>query len=155
MRVPRRLKRRLGDRLVLIGPRPHPDAIKEIAGASVLLAPLSLERSQGQGLSSKLFEYLGAGRPVIVINPTEADREVFSSVPGLEMLCSPSDAEVEDAIRRALVTDVNVLGSQRQFVAGHFRRDHQVARLAAMLDSLLADAERSGDWPAAAGSVHG
>jgi glycosyltransferase involved in cell wall biosynthesis len=54
------------------------------------------------------------------------------------MLFEPSAAEIESAVLRALATGADVATSQREFAAG-FRRDHQTARLAAMLDALVSD----------------
>lgn len=61
----------LGDQLVDLGYRDHQTAVREQLGASVLLLPLRQEPEYRATLPGKLFEYLGARRPVLGIGQTD------------------------------------------------------------------------------------
>lgn len=61
----------LSDRLTDLGYRDHRTAVGEQLGASVLLLPLREEPEYRATLPGKLFEYLGARRPVLGIGQTD------------------------------------------------------------------------------------
>ena len=61
----------LGANLVDLGYRDHQTAVREQLGASVLLLPLRQEPEYRATLPGKLFEYLGARRPVLGIGQTD------------------------------------------------------------------------------------
>ena len=61
----------LGANLVELGYRDHQTAVREQLGASVLLLPLRQEPEYRATLPGKLFEYLGARRPVLGIGQTD------------------------------------------------------------------------------------
>ena len=61
----------LSDQLVDLGYRDHRTAVREQLGASVLLLPLREEPEYRATLPGKLFEYLGARRPVLGIGQTD------------------------------------------------------------------------------------
>jgi hypothetical protein len=46
-------------------------------------------------LSSKLFEYLSVGKPIVVINPTASDQRFLRSFQGVSVLNSPGANELE------------------------------------------------------------
>lgn len=129
----------LGERLVLTGPKAHPEALREIAGADVLIAPLSVERAKVHGLSSKLFEYAAAPCPIILINPSAADAELAAELSGVVVLHSPDMERVQGAVRAAL--DIPAVAIQRRHthINAMYRRDRQVEKLATVLDQLVGD----------------
>ena len=61
----------LSDNLVLLGPLPHADAVREQRSASLLLLPLRNDPQYAPILPGKLFEYLAARRPVLGIGQEE------------------------------------------------------------------------------------
>ena len=61
----------LGDNLTDLGYVNHDTAIKEQCGASILILPLRKEPEYRATLPGKLFEYLGARRPILGIGQTD------------------------------------------------------------------------------------
>jgi glycosyltransferase involved in cell wall biosynthesis len=96
------LVRMLGDRLVTTGPVRHDDALRHMLGADVLISSVSRKRARTLALSSKLFEYLSTGRPVIAINPTVPDRQLLRGAEGVQILEQPNDGSTAAAILKAL-----------------------------------------------------
>lgn len=95
-------RRLLGDRLVEVGPVAHDQALRHIAGADVLLNVISVERSKNCGLSSKLFEFLATGKPIIEVNPTQPDKHFLRREPDAVTLTTPNVEELRSAIILAL-----------------------------------------------------
>ena len=90
------------DRLILRGSVSHREALREVAGADVLLKYDDLERAKVSGLSSKLFEYLSTGRPIVAINPTRADWTLIDRLPWCKGLADPQPAEIAAALKQAI-----------------------------------------------------
>lgn len=130
------LRSDLGDRLTFLGSVPHPEAVRLAAGADVLLAYLSEERSRCLGTSSKLFEYLVTGAPILVVNPTRTDRQLVRRLAGCEVLTNPTQQEFTAALRRLLQGPAD-LSAERSELANRHNRRHQTAKLAAWLDALM------------------
>ncbi|MEO1498345.1 MAG: hypothetical protein AAFV43_14470 [Planctomycetota bacterium] len=124
------------ERLEFLGSVPHPEAIRLAAGADLLLAYLSEERSRCMGTSSKLFEYLVTGAPILVVNPTRTDRQLVRRLAGCEVLTNPSQAAFTAALRRLLSPSPD-LPDERARLASRYNRRHQTAELAAWLDTLM------------------
>ena len=61
----------LSEQLVDLGYQDHRTAVREQTGASVLLLPLREEPEYRATLPGKLFEYLGARRPILGIGQTD------------------------------------------------------------------------------------
>lgn len=121
--------------MTFLGPVPHPEAIRLVAGADLLVAFLSEERSRVLGVSSKLFEFLATGRPVLAINPTRTDRMLLRREPGCEVLSRPGLDEVVGALRRmAEAARAKPAGSD---FAERYDRRRQVAQLAGWLDRMV------------------
>jgi hypothetical protein len=80
----------------------HREALAELLGVGVLVAVLSPADSRALLLSSKLFEYLACGKPIVIINPSRPDRQFLRPMQGVRLLSMPSVVELEDAIRRAI-----------------------------------------------------
>ncbi|HDQ45297.1 MAG TPA: glycosyl transferase family 1 [bacterium] len=63
----------LSDALVLNPFRPHREILPEITGASVLLVVIPQTENNRGIVTGKLPEYIGSGRPVLVIGPADGD----------------------------------------------------------------------------------
>jgi len=133
---PQPLLQLIGDRLVMVGRVPNSQAKAHMLGADVLVNANSLDRQQYLGISSKLFEYAGARRPIICINPTRPDRQLLRELPS-EVLQSPSSAQLETAIEAAIIRDSSATSKQAftQFVEDYSWQRH-AARLAQVLDCV-------------------
>lgn len=130
------LRRALGERLRTTGYVSHDEALREVVGADVLISCLSGGR-QRYGLSSKLYEFLAAGRPILEINPSIPDRQLLRRIPGVQILERPTPDELAVALRRALATHGLPPEVVERF-RNEFNRAHQVQRLACWLDELVA-----------------
>jgi glycosyltransferase involved in cell wall biosynthesis len=94
---------RARSQVLYLGHLHHRRALQEIMSADVLLAALSIERSKVGGCSSKLYEYMATGRPIVVINPTREDEHLLATnYDWFTILRQPSSAQVEDALRAAI-----------------------------------------------------
>lgn len=63
----------LGDYIVRQNFIPHSKAVEEMHQAYLLLLPINNTLNQNGVVPGKLFEYIGAGRPILGIGPTSAD----------------------------------------------------------------------------------
>jgi glycosyltransferase involved in cell wall biosynthesis len=130
------LQELLGDRLVATGPLRHDFALQHIVGAHVLLCTLDSERAKGMGISSKLFEYVATGKPIIVINPYATDRQFFRRFKGVHMLDAPSREDLRSALQWAVdPVTLPPVEQARQFKKRYNRRT-QTAELAEWLHKV-------------------
>lgn len=100
----------------------HDLALRQVMGADVLVNYLSPERATHYLLSSKLFEYLATGKPVIEVNPTRPDRRLLKKLPDVVVLKEPTLEELKEALRHALAIEREGKGmseSRRAFVREH------------------------------------
>ena len=140
----------LGSRAVFTGPLVHEQAKRQILGADVLVSYLSAYRSTYHGISSKLYEFVAARKPIIHINPTAPDRHLLRQLPHVDVLTAPTPDQLGVALERALTpqavqraaTDPGV----RAFLASHSWQSHadQLARIL-----RTAAASRQPDEPSA------
>jgi glycosyltransferase involved in cell wall biosynthesis len=95
----------LGERVRLIGPVPPEELLATTAGASIGVAPIEGKSpSYYYAAPNKLFEYLGAGIPVVATRLPEMERVVNEREVGL--LCEPGDPDgLAEAINRLLGDD--------------------------------------------------
>jgi hypothetical protein len=96
----------LSDNVVLLGPLPHAQAVREQRSATILLLPLRNDPQYAPILPGKLFEYLAARRPVLGIGQEEG-----------------AMAHVLFAARAGITTDWDNAAPMRAFVA-HAWRQH-------------------------------
>jgi glycosyltransferase involved in cell wall biosynthesis len=90
-------------RATYLGRLAHRDALREILSADVLLAALSVERSRTGLCSTKLYEYMATGRPIVAINPTAEDLRLLEGhYDRYWILHDPSPTEVAHTMARAL-----------------------------------------------------
>ena len=90
----------------------------------------------GTYVRSKLYEYLGGGRPVLGMVPEGASRELLA-ISGRGLLTSPDDREgIKLAIRRAIEHPAPPV-SRSGFDPSNYDRRELTKRLASLLDGLL------------------
>lgn len=123
--------------VVATGPLPHHEALAELLAGDVLLGVLSHYRSSYLGLSSKLFEFLACGKPVIVVNPTRPDRQLLRPFNGVRTLKNPTDAQLAQTLRWSLSATAIPPAEQTVQVCRKFSRRAQAKALAGWLDRLL------------------
>ncbi|TWT83865.1 hypothetical protein CA13_53380 [Planctomycetes bacterium CA13] len=91
-----------GNAFVFRGRCSHKETLRTIADADVLIGFLSDERRLGLGLSSKLFEFVASGKPIINVNSTRSDRLFLKSVPWAIELSDPDFASFSCAIGKCI-----------------------------------------------------
>lgn len=126
----------LGERLVSTGRVRHDEALRQVAGADVLVSFLTRERSRAYLLSSKLFEYVGSGRPVLAVNPTASDRLFLRRIPHAAVLRNPNPEALASTLEDLLTNP-----SRRPspgFVA-RFRAEHSWRAKARAVAGILDD----------------
>jgi len=132
-----RYRQVLGPALTLTGPLTHHDALLEVLGADVLLCVLSQYRSQSLGLSSKLFEYIATGKPIVVIRPTRSDRHLLRDWPEVQQVHDPEPVRLSETLRAAFTESRCAITRPRVDV---FRQAYARKAQAAELSSWLAEA---------------
>jgi len=111
---------------------PHERSLALIREASALLL---LAQDQPYQVPNKLYEYLGAGRPIIAFADARGETaRMLSEVGGHYVLASPDPAAAADAILAALGEDGERNGSARA-VLEEWSIDRQFARLAAIVEA--------------------
>ncbi len=121
---PQPIEEILGSRLVITGRVRHDLAKRHIAGADVLVNAVSSERRRVVNVSSKLFEYAAACKPIISINSTRSDKRLLRKLsvmdvdqPTVEKLCA--------ALRKALAKGPHdVVSCYRDFLASQSWERH-------------------------------
>lgn len=114
----------LGERLVAVGPVPHDEAKREIAGADVLVSYLTPERSRYMGVSSKLYEFAASRRPIVTLNPTRPDRLILRRLGDAEIVAPDRPAGLSEALGRALARAGKVDPLREVFLAQHSWKAH-------------------------------
>lgn len=126
----------LQDRIVLRGPVSHDEALREIAGADILLNYLDEERAKVSGLSSKLFEYLAVGHPIVAVNPTRPDRQLIGRLPWCWCLRDTGPATIAAALEQAIVTRPEPPAEWLSIFRDKYNRRAQTQQLAHWLDEI-------------------
>jgi hypothetical protein len=101
---PRPIEGILGPRLVITGRVRHDIAKRHIAGADVLVNAVSSERRRVVNVSSKLFEYAAARKPILSINSTRTDKKLLRQLAVVDV-SHPNVENVCEALRTALQRD--------------------------------------------------
>ncbi|MFL6216332.1 MAG: glycosyltransferase family 4 protein [Blastocatellia bacterium] len=126
---------------------PHAEALAEQASSSLLLLILHQAQTNAGHIPGKLYEYLGARRPILALAPEsfEAARLIRESRAGVVV-----ESEDVAGIERALVDSYKAYQSGRDESLNHhdlsrFERRAQAGQLADLLNELAAspDAERA------------
>lgn len=127
----------LGDRADIVGRVEHREALGYILGADVLMNFLSIQRTESLLLSTKLFEYTAADKPIIEINPSKSDHFFVRRLPGLIVMTSPSDDDLAAALRRALAGEGRVSQEARQTIINDYTWPAKARTLARWFDQIV------------------
>jgi glycosyltransferase involved in cell wall biosynthesis len=140
----------LRDRVHLLGAVGHADALREIAGADVLLKFDDRERASANLLSSKLFEYLATGKPIVAVNPTRPDWQLVGRLPWCQTLVDPGPGELADALHRAIRGPARPAEAWLSAFRRRYSRRWQTEELAGWLNQLLVRHGSGSIWVAGA-----
>jgi len=120
---------------------PHDEAIRQMARSTLLL--LTIEPfAQARGMiTSKLYEYLASGRPVLGIGPPDGDANaVLRDAEAGRVVSWSDDRAAADVVRGHY--DAWAAGSPRDGASfdaiQHHNRQHQAERMAQLFDELVA-----------------
>lgn len=116
----------------------YADLPSVLKGFSVCIIPFKKDEQSATVFPLKLFEYLGAGKPVIIsdFNPDLRDF-TFDAV----AICATPPA-FSEAIRQALSTDSDLLREARIRIASHNTWQHRAEALGGLLVAALAKKTR-------------
>jgi len=133
-----KLRELLGPRLVLPGYVPHVESVGEVARADVLVNFLDAFRSESRLLSTKLFEYLASGRPVLCVNPSRVDRLLLWRATGVTILRRPTPEQLRAALGRLLAGQVQRDPQEVERFRAENTWASRAGQIAAALDGLVA-----------------
>lgn len=131
----------LGERLVVTGRLRHDAAKAQILGADVLVNAVSKARQKNVLISSKLYEYAAARKPIIAFNPTRADRWLLRRLPGVQRVDDPDVGTVASALRAVLENPAEA-GSRSGGFLEDFGWDRHMDYVASLLRGLAAAGTR-------------
>ena len=134
--------RELGDRVTLAGQVPYARALREMASADILLLMDSPGRTVG--VPAKLYEYIGAGRPILALGEQGGDLALVLEQSGLPYrIAPPGDAS---EIAKALAELSREADSPRERPGRdvhRFSRETIAGRLAVVLERCAGQAAHS------------
>ncbi|MCA9076402.1 MAG: glycosyltransferase [Planctomycetaceae bacterium] len=127
---------------VRLGYLEHAEAVRLMVTSDSLLLLLSDLPHADRVISSKVFEYMAAKKPVFAVTPEGDQCDVLSEHPGAT-ICSPANADqIADALASRL--EEHRLGAMPDGLTwdfSQFERRAQAGQLADLLDSLTVDRE--------------
>lgn len=133
----------LGENLTDLGYVNHDTAIKEQCGASILILPLRKEPEYRATLPGKLFEYLGARRPILGIGQTDGAMARVVSDAGAGLTAGWDDESAItafiDKAWKSFLEGGCKLGPDCLFPGGNieaYSRKNTAAALAALLEKI-------------------
>ncbi len=125
-------------KVVRLGYLEHSDAIRLMTTSDSLLLLLSDLPHADRVISSKVFEYMAARRPIFAVSPDGDQCDVLREHPGAT-ICLPGDPEgIADALAERLEEHrCGVIPSADEWDFSQFERRTQTAQLAKLLDGIL------------------
>lgn len=143
-------RRGLGSFVKLPGSLPYEEALREMAGASVLLLLDSAGRHIG--VPAKLYEYLGAGRPILALAEPDGDVAAVLAESGvLYRLAAPGDAAaIATALRELLFAVASGAAVAHPEQTARFTRAAAVGRLAEAMTACLPRKRGNAPYPLSA-----
>ena len=128
--------RGLDDRVSLCGQIPYAKALREMASADILLLMDSPGRTVG--VPAKLYEYIGAGRPVLALGEPGGDLSLVLEQCGLPYrIAPPGDAGAIAKALAELSRDARLPQSFSGRDSHRFSREAIAGRLAVLLDRCV------------------
>lgn len=123
----------IGDMIEVIPQLEHRDALQAMLDADVLLLTLNSSGPRGT-LSSKVFEYLRAGKPILAMVPAHNEAAALLRDCGQSYICAMESA---DSIRNALTRLIADRDNLPEYPAPeHLERGRQIAKLAEALQRV-------------------
>lgn len=132
---PRLIEEILGPKLVMTGRVRHDIAKRHIAGADVLVNAVSAERRRVVNVSSKLFEYAAARKPIISINSTRSDKRMLSGL-SVDDIDQPTVENLVTALRKALSRNANEVAASYARFLENYRWERHCQQLQFVLDKV-------------------
>jgi glycosyltransferase involved in cell wall biosynthesis len=132
---PRQIEEILGPKLVMAGRVKHDIAKRHIAGADVLVNAVSAERRRVVNVSSKLFEYAAARKPIISINSTRSDKRLLSGL-SVDDIEQPTVENLVTALRKALSRNANEVAASYARFLETYRWERHCQQLQFVLDEV-------------------
>ena len=91
---------------VVVHPRVLPEELgPHLDGADVLVLALSALRGGAGGTSTKLYQYIDSGRPILALNPTREDQDLLRAWSTFRSITSPTVEEVAAALDELVAAD--------------------------------------------------
>lgn len=133
--------RGLADRVVIEGQVPYAQALREMVEADVLLLMDSPGRTVG--VPAKVYEYIGAGRPILALGEPEGDLASVLRESGIPYrIAPPHDSAAIASAMAALSTEIRANPSRRGD-PDRFSRESITGRLASLLEECVAVGRKS------------
>ncbi len=122
-----------GAKVQMHGYLPHNESIALLQSSDVLLHILPDTEANRMGTTGKLFEYIGAGKPILNFGPKEGDAAIFIAEAGAGQSFSRED---ESGVLNYL-QKLHKEGSPNREPSEQFSRSHLAARLAKLAHELV------------------
>jgi len=138
-------KHRLEENVVVTGYLPHTEAVAYLAGSDVLWMMLGGDKGDEMISTGKLFEYLGARKPILGCVPPGEARTIIEES-GAGFITDPTDV---DEIAKTLehlfsLYQRNALPRPREDFVQQFERKTLTGHLAYVLSTLLSIGDETG-----------
>jgi len=122
----------LKDKVEFLGFLSHKESIKLMKSCDLLWVTVEREWAT-TAVPSKLFEYIGVGKPIIATVPEESEVARYIRDWKLGVVAQPEKEEIKKAIKR--VVKENIHPSKEAIK--YFNKIEQTKRLASLFDSLI------------------
>ena len=77
----------------------HHEAVQVIANSDLLVVFSSKQRAESMALSSKLFEYIATGKPILLIRPTRPDSNFAGGMDWIKVMNEPDLDDAEKFVK--------------------------------------------------------
>jgi hypothetical protein len=116
---------------------PHPTAIEKMQSSHALLLIINNTPNAESILTGKLFEYLGAKRPVICIGPKEGDtKKILSDIPGSYYI----SYDDKSSLKKAIVSLIQQDYQTNEIDTNRYTRKYLAGKYCNLIDNLVNEA---------------